>query len=49
MRNVSFAGGRGRRGFVPKARLVSVADAPLTSLGFAEALRVFCKDVVAAR
>jgi hypothetical protein len=40
VRNVSFAGGR--RGFVPKARLVSAADTPLTSVEFAEALRAFC-------
>jgi hypothetical protein len=40
VRNVSFADGR--RGFVPKARLVSAADTPLTSVEFAEALRAFC-------
>jgi hypothetical protein len=33
----------------PEARLVSVTDAPLTSPEFAEALRAFCKDVVAAQ
>ena len=34
---------------VPKARLVSVMDAPLTSPEFADALRAFCKDVVAVQ
>jgi hypothetical protein len=29
--------------------VVSVTDAPLTSPEFAEALRAFCKDVVAAQ
>jgi hypothetical protein len=32
-----------------EARLVSVTDAPLTSPEFAEALRPFCRDVVAAQ
>ncbi len=33
----------------PRAAFVSVTDAPLTSPEFAEALRAFCKDVVAAQ
>ncbi len=36
----------GRRGHLPEARPVLVADAPLTSPEFAEALRPFCKDVL---
>jgi hypothetical protein len=46
---VRAAGVRGRRGHLPAARLVSVTDAPLTSPEFAEALRAFCEDVVAAQ
>jgi hypothetical protein len=42
-------GVRGRRGHLPEARLVSVTDAPLTSPEFAEALRAFSMDVVAAQ
>ena len=42
-------GVRGRRGHPREARLVSVTDAPLTSPEFAEALRAFGKDVVAAQ
>jgi hypothetical protein len=32
----------------PRRALVPVMDAPLTSPEFADALRAFCKDVVAA-